>query len=136
MKMKKAKLFMMLALLVMGVSNLFAQNVTISPTTGNLIAAKTGPNEVGFENGSSAMWRHEQLPLTFTVSDEADLTDAGETKIPAGDMRVHNGYLVVHGGSRPDVYFVLSLPKGYRITGYRMVLLNNLNGEEVAGKSE
>ena len=45
MKMKKAKLFMMLALLVMGVSNVFAQNVTISPTSGSFIAGKAGAND-------------------------------------------------------------------------------------------
>lgn len=55
-----------------------AQNVTISPSTGNLIAALTGnygsgTTEIGFENGWSAMWRHEQLPLTLTVADQGKL---------------------------------------------------------------
>lgn len=123
---------LLLLLLVAGVTNTLAQNVTISPTTGKLIAAMTAGTEIGYENGSSAMWRHEQLPLMFTVSDEDELTGAGETANPAGDMRVHNGYLVVHGGPSSDLYCVLSLPKGYRITGYKMVLLNNLYNETVA----
>lgn len=131
--MKKTKLFMMLALFIIGVVNSFAQNVTISPTTGNLIAALTSGNEQGFENGWSAMWRHEQLPLSFTVSDENTLTDAGEIKNPAGNVRVHDfggtlgKKLIVAGGTASDSYSVLSLPKGYRITGYKLVLVNNLN---------
>lgn len=111
-----------------------AQSVTVEPTTGNLIAALTSGQEVGFINGSSAMWRHEQLPLTFTVADDGTLTEGGEISNPAGDMRVHNGYLVVHGGVSNDLYCVLSLPKGYRFTGYKMVLMNNLYGETVAGQ--
>ncbi len=131
--MKKAKLFMMLALLVMGVSNTFAQNVTISPTSGSLIAALTSGNEQGFENGWSAMWRHEQLPLTFTVSDEATLTEAGEIANPAGNINVRNSNLVVAGGTAADLYCVLSLPKGYRITGYKLVMLNNLANVTFSG---
>jgi len=113
---------------------MMAQSVTVEPTTGNLIAALTSGSEVGFINGSSAMWRHEQLPLTFTVADDGTLTEGGEISNPAGDMRVHNGYLVVHGGVSNDLYCVLSLPKGYRFTGYKMVLMNNLYGETVAGQ--
>ena len=113
---------------------MMAQSVTVDPTTGKLIAALSYEGESGFENGASAMWRHEQLPLTFTVSDGADLTESGELSIPAGDMRIFNNYLVVHGGQRPDVYCMLSLPKGYRFKGYKIVLLNNLNGVTVGGR--
>ncbi|MCI6075480.1 MAG: hypothetical protein MR712_08880, partial [Bacteroidales bacterium] len=52
----------------------YGQNVTISPSSGHLIAALTYENEVGFENGWSALWRHKQLPLTLHVSDKPDLT--------------------------------------------------------------
>jgi len=136
--MKKAKLFMMLALLVMGVSNLFAQNVTISPSTGSLIAALTEDvgttHEVGYEKGWCAMWRHEQLPLTFTVSDYPNLRDNGEILRPAGNISKYkptpnDSVLVIGGGEDSHLYCVLSLPKGYRITGYRLVLVNNLNGK-------
>ena len=129
--MKKAKLFMMLALLVMGVSNLFAQNVTISPTSGNLVAALTTNQEVGFDKGWSAMWRHEQLPLTFTVSDETGLTIGGEVALPAGNLNLYNGFLVLAGGPSPDSHCVLSLPRGYRFTGYKLVMLDNLNGSTI-----
>lgn len=110
-----------------------AQNVTISPSTGKLIAAVTYPTEIGFQNGWSSMWRHDQLPLTFTVSDDNLLTQGGEIANPAGNIVIREGKLVVGGGKPRDLYMVISLPKGYRITGYRMVVLNNLNGENVSG---
>lgn len=132
--MRKRFTLALLSLLLVPLGMMADSNVTVSPTTGNLIAALTSGSEVGFINGSSAMWRHEQLPLTFTVADDGTLTEGGEIKNPAGDIREHNGYLVVHGGTSNDLYCVLSLPKGYRITGYRMVLMNNLYGETVAGQ--
>ncbi len=132
--MRKRFTLVLLSLLLVPLGMMADSNVTVSPTTGNLIAALTSGSEVGFINGSSAMWRHEQLPLTFTVADDGTLTEGGEIKNPAGDIREHNGYLVVHGGTSNDLYCVLSLPKGYRITGYRMVLMNNLYGETVANQ--
>lgn len=60
--------------------NAFGQNVTISPSSGSLIAALTYENEVGFQNGWSALWRHQQLPLTLHVSDKPDLTPSGVLK--------------------------------------------------------
>ena len=105
----------------------YAQNVTISPNTGSLVAALTYQQEVGFENGWSAMWRHEQLPLTLTVADDNQLTEGGEIANPAGNISVYNDKLVIVGGLSSDSYFMVSLPKGYRITGYRLVFLNNLN---------
>ena len=116
----------------------YAQNVTISPETGSLVAALTSGSEIGFENGWSAMWRHEQLPLTFTVSDESTLTEGGEIANPAGNLREHKknqtvgNKIIMAGGSPYDLYMVLSLPKGYRITGYRMVLLDNLNNVSIS----
>jgi hypothetical protein len=108
-----------------------AQNVTVSPSTGSLIAALTIGSESGFEAGYSAMWRHEQLPLTFTVSDFCNLTEGGEFVQPAGNMTANGNYLVVDGGRSPDSYMCLSLPKGYRFTGYTIVLANNLVGQTV-----
>ena len=110
---------------------MMAQSVTVEPTTGKLIAAKTGGSEAGFARGWSSMWRHEQLPLTLTVSDAENLNAGGEVAVPAGNISLYNSQLVLAGGPDPDCYFVLSLPKGYRITGYRLVLLNNLNGKNV-----
>ena len=110
---------------------MMAQSVTVDPSTGNLIAAKTYDTEVGFENGWSAMWRHEQLPMSFTVADDNQLTPSGEIANPAGNICVNNGNLVIMGGASADLYCVLSLPNGYRFKGYKIVLLNNLNGVTV-----
>ena len=127
MRMKFTKLITLLALFLIGLQA-NAQNVTISPTTGNLVAALTGGQELGFERGWSSMWRHEQLPLTLTVSDEATLTIGGEIANPAGDINKNGNNLILAGGEAADMYMVLSLPKGYSIRGYKIVLLNNLNG--------
>ena len=116
-----------------------AQSVTVDPTTGKLIAALTHEGEYGFENGWSAMWRHEQLPLTLTVADGRDdgaapsLSPAGEFDDPACNMRVDNNNLLIGGGPSPDSYWILSLPKGYRFKGYKLVLLDNLNWKTVSG---
>lgn len=124
---------LLLLLLVAGVTNTLAQSyVTVSPTTGKLIAARTNDSEVGSTYGWSAMWMHEQLPLKFTVSDETTLTDGGEINDPAGDIIVYNGNLVLAAGGTPDLYMVLSLPKGYKITRYKITFLENLNGTTVA----
>lgn len=112
---------------------MMAQTVTVSPSTGNLVAAATGGNEVGFQNGWSSVWKHEQLPLSFTVSDYDNLSAGGDVMVPAGNINVRNGQLVVMGGTGMDLYCVLSLPKGYRFKSYKLVLLNNLNGVTVSG---
>lgn len=107
-----------------------AQNVTISPGSGELIAALTYDNEVGFENGWSAMWHHNQLPLTLVVSDKSDLTEGGRLKDPAGNIILDKsqGLYVIGSGTSVSLHMNISLPKGYRFTGYRMVLLNNKSG--------
>ena len=136
--MKRIRLLQIAVFALLGLVNaqwVSAQNVTISPSTGNLIAALTGnygtSTEVGFENGWSAMWRHEQLPLTLTVADQGTLTPGGELDFPAGNISVYNGNLVIMGGQSADLYLEVSLPKGYRFTGYKLVMLNNLNGQTV-----
>lgn len=122
---------LLLLLLVAGVTNTLAQNVTVSPTTGKLVAASTYEGEVGFENGWSSLWRHEQLPLSFSVADDDQLTPGGEISNPAGNISVNGSNLVLQAGVHPDLYCVLSLPKGYRFKKYKIVLLNNLNGVTV-----
>ena len=110
-----------------------AQNVTISPKTGKLMAALTEDHEVGFQNGWSSLWRHDQLPLSLTVADYPDLTPSGELKRPAGNIAIENNELVLLGGMTRNLYMEVSLPKGYRITGYTLVMKNNLNGKTVRG---
>ena len=113
----------------------YGQNVTISPSSGNLIAALTYDNEAGFERGWSALWRHKQLPLALHVSDKPDLTSSGVLKDPAGNIRLdkYRNLYVVMGGSIVTTHMSISLPKGYRFTGYRMVLLNDMNGKKSYG---
>lgn len=105
-----------------------AQNVTISPKTGNLMAALTEDNEIGFERGWSSLWRHEQIPLSLTVADYGDLTPGGELSRPAGNLAEGKGELVLVGGRKNNLFMEVSLPKGYRITSYTLVMKNNLDG--------
>jgi len=134
----RSRWMLLLLLLVAGVTNTLAANVTVSPTTGKLIAAKTGGyNETGAVRGWSAMWRHEQLNLTLTVSDFQNLTPGYELQTPAGNICEYQknstigNKLVLAGGEDYQGYMVLSLPKGYKITGYKIVFLNNLDGSTV-----
>lgn len=110
-----------------------AQNVTISPKTGKLMAALTENNEVGFQHGWSSLWRHEQIPLSLTVADYGDLTPGGELKRPAGNIAVYNNELILVGGKQNNLFMEVSLPKGYRITSYTLILKNNLNGQLIKG---
>ncbi len=113
----------------------YAQNVTISPSSGSLIAGLTYTGEVGFQNGWSSLWRHEQLPLTLTVSDKPDLTEGGVLQDPAGNISLdtsQNLFVLMSGAPVTTKFHMnISLPKGYRFTGYRIVLLNNVNGKTV-----
>ena len=63
-------------------------------------------------------------------------TPGGVLKDPAGDIRLddvsNQGYYLLHGGNSVSTHLSISLPKGYRFTGYRMVLLNNMNNKKVA----
>ncbi len=118
------------------VTRVVAQNVTISPATGKLVAGLTYDGELGFERGWSSLWRHEQLPLTLTVSDKADISGSGVLTDPAGDIILdasQDKYVVVSGAPETtELHMCISLPKGYRFTGYRMVLLNNVNGKTIS----
>ena len=113
---------------------MMAQSVTISPSTGKLIAAiSDNSQETGFQNGLSALWRHEQLPMNLTTSDYTTLTVGGEFATPTSNMCVNQttGLLTVLGGQSNDSHLILSLPKGYRFKGYEIVVVNNLNGQTV-----
>lgn len=111
-----------------------AQNVFVSPQTGKLIVALTSSQEVGFENGWNSFWKHDQLPLTITVADDANLTDAGDLSNPAANINVsQNGEgLILMGGQPYDSYMAVTLPKGYRFTGYSITLQNNMDGKSYA----
>ncbi|MDY3673214.1 MAG: hypothetical protein SO049_00075, partial [Prevotella sp.] len=112
-----------LALVMASCHTLWAQNVVISPTTGKFVAALTSGYEVGFERGWSSLWRHDQLQLSLSVSDEEGLDAGGEFNNPAGNLlRKDDTSFYISGGSSYNSQIILSLPKGYRITSYEIVL--------------
>lgn len=122
-----------LALVMASCHTLWAQNVVISPTTGKFVAAKTLGSEVGFERGWSSLWRHDQLQLSLSVSDDKGLDAGGEFTNPAGNLlRKDDTSFYIAGGKSKNSQIILSLPKGYRITSYEIVLLNENNGKTIS----
>ena len=121
---------LLLLILVTGTTQSVAQNVTIDLVHGSLLAAVTDENESGFAQGYRALWRHEQLALSMTGTDRDGLTTSGEVLEPSAVFGQRDGKITIVGGRRPS-YIVVSLPKGYRITGYTLVLANDLVGANV-----
>lgn len=139
-----------LVAMLLGATQSEAQNVTIGPKNGSLVAGLAGGNSAdsGAGRGMSSMWRHEQLSLMMTTSDIANLTAAGELADPSNAIdtfdvdRVlpqtgqvtQNGpeptRLIIGAGST-QTFVVVSLPKGYRITRYRLVLQPNISGNGI-----
>lgn len=137
--MKKRKLFMMLALFIMGVVNTFAQDVTIRSNNGSMIPAvkNGGSDDTFFKCGGCATWQHEQLSMVLTASDGTVLTQNGQLDNPAnnlfesnsgnyiqigkGQYRGNGNYTSTGDNAPSNITFVsLSLPKGYRFTGYNI----------------
>ena len=121
---------LVLLLMVTGTTQSVAQNVTIDLVHGSLLAAMTDQGETGSAQGFKALWRHEQLALSMTGTDRDGLTETGEVSEPSAVFGQRNGKIIITGGRRPS-YIVVSLPKGYRITGYTLVLANDLVGANV-----
>lgn len=114
--------------------NTYAQDVVVSPETGKFVAALTTGDEVGFEKGWSSLWRHDQLPLSLTVADDGELNSGGEFTTPAGNLlKKDGGTFYISGGIPYDGYIILSMPKGYRITSYEIVLVNDNVGKDIQG---
>ena len=127
---------MLIAMLLMSLG-VKAQNVTIGPNNGSIITGKAGGNQgdSGFGRGMGSMWRHEQLPLTMTTSDIAMLTSAGELADPSCAIDKYQAQgqeqRLLIGAGQTQTFIVVSLPKGYRITGYRMVVQPNVYGDGI-----
>ena len=119
----------MLALLASFHATLLAQTVNISPKTGNVISAVSTSSE-NHMDGYGGAWLHNQIPLTWLTADENTLTDAGLLKTHANNISAKTDKFVICGGKPNDGYFTLSLPKGYRFTGYKMVLTNNVTSAD------
>ena len=100
-----------------------AQTVSISPKTGNVISAVSYSGEQHLEN-FGGVWVHNQLPMTLVTSDKNDLMESGMMKEHANNVAVLNGCLVFVSGSPATTvnHMSLSLPKGYRFTGYKIVM--------------
>ena len=81
---------LLLLLLVAGVTNTLAQNVTVHPGNGSMLPARksTGGDTFYSWNGF-ATWKHNQLALTMTTgdSDNNSGTNAnGQLENPANDI--------------------------------------------------
>lgn len=122
----------MLLMLVTGTTQGVAQNVTIDLVHGSLLGAVTDEGETGFAGGFKSLWRHEQLALSMTGTDRDGLTESGEISEPSAVFGNRNGNLIITGGRRPS-FIVVSLPKGYRITGYTLVLKNDMVRTNLGG---
>ena len=135
----RALLLSVLAL-SMPLSALRAQNISISPQSGHLIAGLGDALEVGFDYGWKSLWWHNQLPLKLWISDEAELTADGFPLTQGCNFANYtdaNGVtsLVMSSMSGSgNAYILASLPDGYRFTGYEITLVNDLTGT-IVGKT-
>lgn len=118
-----------------------AQDVTIRANNGACVAAvkNGGTTDTFFNLGGFATWQHEQLNMVLTVSDGTELTPNGQLDNPANNLfKASDGVhmQIAHGAaSGANVcYATLSLPSGYRFTGYVIEFTkptgvgNNFNG--------
>ena len=135
----KHPLMLVAALLIgWGCLPLSAQNATVSPQLGNLLAAYTHQsNEFGFEGGYGSYWQHNQLPITVTCSDFPTLSKDGV-------LRNHTGNFLYYKpvGSKTDkekflfvtctapTYLSIAMPKGYNITSYKIVIHDGLTPQD------
>lgn len=127
---------LLLLLLVAGVTNTLAQDVTIRGNNGSCVAAvkNGGKGDTFFRCGGFATWQHEQLQMVLTTSDGTALTPNGQLDNPANNLFVSqtdttkmqiakgqfDGRDPYTGENAPAnvCYVSLSLPKGYRFTSY------------------
>lgn len=110
---------------------MMAQDVSISAKKGDLIAGVGGANtsDSGKSAGFFSTWKHKQLALTVNGSDMGFLTQAGDLFDPSCVITTLNGEDLVVANGQTQTFLVVSLPKGYSITGYTAVLQPNLYGD-------
>lgn len=112
-------------ILTMICGGLWAQTVSISPKTGNVISASSYETET-HQKGFGGAWVHNQLPLTLITSDEATLKESGLMSVHANNVSAQDGKLIIISGEGNTCnHMSLSLPKGYRFTSYKMVINSN-----------
>ena len=128
---------LLLLMMVAGVTSTLAQNVTISPQNGSMICSDASGQ--GTSGGAFSMWRHEQLALTMIASGATTLSDDGILTQHRNWFNTCNGctfrsnvtaaqkatFLDI-GWQDANGYYTISLPKGYRFTGYRFELSHDI----------
>ena len=127
--MKRIRLLQITVLTLLGLVNsqwAAAQNVTIKATNGSTIAAvkNGGATDTFFGAGGFATWQHEQLSMVLTTSDGTALTPNQQLDNPANNLFTSGNHMQIAKGQADGAnvcYVSLSLPKGYRFTGYNIV---------------
>lgn len=120
------RLVLIALLAVLGFGHTRSQTVTISPKTGNVISVSSYSTEQHL-GGYGGAWVHDQLPLTLITSDKATLTATGLMSEHANNIKADgDGFIWVSGDARTVTnHMSLSLPHGYRFTGYKIVVSYN-----------
>ena len=128
-RMRKKLLFALLSIFLLPLG-VMAQNVTIKATNGSTIAAiKSGTTDTFFGAGGFATWQHEQLSMVLTTSDGTALTKNNQLDNPANNLFTSGSFMQIGKGQHPGneeqapanvCYVSLSLPSGYRFTGYEI----------------
>lgn len=117
-----------------------AQTVHIALDNGSLLTGMASGDDSGWAPGFATAWRHEQLSLTMMGSDRDELKPSGEAAYPSNVYAKHSvvtgnnndKQICILGGRRPS-FMVVSLPKGYRITSYTIILANDLYDRDFGG---
>ena len=129
--MRKKFTFALLSLLLVPLG-MMAQDVTIRANNGACVAAVKdyGTTDSFFGAGGFATWQHEQLNMVLTTSDNTNLTPNGQLDNPANNIfKANDGvHLQLAHGQASDAnvcYVSISLPSGYRFTGYEIKFSTN-----------
>lgn len=138
--------FLLILTFLFCVSRVKAQNVIVSPNTGNFLTATVDAQDSDANNDIGSLiddfhstWRHKQLPLimiaTHTLSVANNVGGGGsQPAITVGyrltneglPARSNNNFLpkdnsMVYIAPGGKSFFVVRLPKGFRFTSYRIV---------------
>lgn len=120
-----------------------AQMVTVTPQTGNFIAALTYDGntitEQGFQAGYSSFWRHNQLRIDFSTSDSPVLSESGLLINHTCDIRPYQRTTgteeykwdkekIVMLTGVYATFASIALPRGYRFKSYKIYFKNDMDG--------
>lgn len=107
-----------------------AQTVNVSTRTGNVIVVKGTDQELQ-ANGFGGMWVHNQLPMNMMCCDAGEfaLTPDGLLKTHANNISstlFPDRGITLLSGAKSWGYLALTLPEGYRFTGYKAVVKTDI----------